>query len=62
MNAGATASTRIRLPIGKSMLAVEALKVMEDRRKITAVIVVDDDPTILAGVKCSCRSTCGAPR
>lgn len=48
MNAGAI-MTRHPITIAKSTLAVEALKVMEDR-KITAVIVVDDDPSVLAGV------------
>jgi arabinose-5-phosphate isomerase len=48
MSAGAI-MTRHPVTISKSMLAVEALKVMEER-KITAVIVVDDDPTLLAGV------------
>ena len=41
--------TRQPVTISRSMLAVEALRVMEER-KITAVIVVQDDPTLLAGV------------
>ena len=41
--------TRQPITISRSTLAVEALRVMEER-KITAVIVVQDDPALLAGV------------
>jgi arabinose-5-phosphate isomerase len=41
--------TRQPITISGSTLAVEALRVMEER-KITAVIVVQDDPSLLAGV------------